>query len=230
MPPFLVPMQGEGTQPLAGDEATRPMRVQHEGSRQHYTNIERMERLALTHPLVSSVMPWNPMKAMDPSTFDEIGRCKTYHQSKRDLSFIVAASGAEMHCGCTVNETAKTLVSLWWRPVGQKHNMYSLQQCEAIFYDVVEAEHRELEWLARPASQVAASGASSSTAAPGQQATLAATPQAASGASASAGEGPPAPKKMPPPTPSPKAVAEFVRKRPAAAPGAKKVVLTPGPA
>ena len=195
MPPFLVQRQGQGTQPLAGDEATRPMLIQSFGNRQHYTNIERMERLASTHPLVSSVTPWKPMKALDPSTFDEIGRCTAFHQSKYDLSLILAASGAEMRCGCTVNGTAKSLVNLWWMPVGKRHTTTSLQHCEAIFYDIVEAEHREVDWCARPAFRVAASGASSSTAAPAQQAKLPTTPTATSVASASAGEASPRRKK-----------------------------------
>ena len=52
MTPFLVQMHGEGIQPLEGDEATRPMRVQSQGASTTQTSTASSGWQMLTHLLV----------------------------------------------------------------------------------------------------------------------------------------------------------------------------------
>ena len=108
----------------------------------HYSDIHRVSQLALSHPLVGSVMLHNiKNKNIDDSEFDEKGRATQCHQSPWDLNVTLAASGVRMHVGCTVNRVADDLLAFWWKPVddGWTEKLKSIG--EAVFFDITEIEH-----------------------------------------------------------------------------------------
>ena len=91
-----------GTHPASGGRAM------------HYTSIARIQKLAIAHPLVDEVEFHKINKGKDLTIKDSKGRAVRGHQSVHDLKFILAASGANMHVGVTVNATHPDLLSIWW--------------------------------------------------------------------------------------------------------------------
>ena len=139
--PFLVPVPTrrlpmnrpqhnlwEGRNPATG------------GPAMHWTNIERIRELCGWHPMVSEVEEHKATKAEDRSIFNAIQRATKGHQSPHDLMLTIAASGAKFRIGVTVNDAHKDLLSLWWCP-GKGLNTLQRKVAEAIFFDLVEAEH-----------------------------------------------------------------------------------------
>ena len=103
--PFLVPVrEGLSAQPLAGapDRAALWRGDYKNKPHDHFTNIDRIEYIAGRHPAVQSV-GIHKNKAIDPAEFNEIGRATKYHQSRLELEVVIAASGAPMRVGVTVN-------------------------------------------------------------------------------------------------------------------------------
>ena len=92
------------------------------------------------HPFVDNVQVHKLEKQNDHSKLDEQGRCTKYHQSPWDLRITLAASGAQMDFGITVNKTNKNLFSLWYKPTGK--SSHAEKQMEAIFFDLCEAQHK----------------------------------------------------------------------------------------
>ena len=142
MTPFLVP--SDASQTLSGAPATADLFTcsWRDQEVMHYTNIHRVQHLAEKHPLVAMVGQHKMEKALDPAEFNNIGRCKKFHQSPWDLKVTLAASGAEMVVGVSVNGAASELLSTWWRPIGQ-FDEKALHFMEAIFFDIVEGDHLE---------------------------------------------------------------------------------------
>ena len=81
-----------------------------------------------------------PDKALDNSIYNAKGRAVSFHQSKHDLNFTLAASGASMYVGVTVNKIAENLISLWYIP-GSQTTGNAAQFMEAVFFDIAEAGH-----------------------------------------------------------------------------------------
>ena len=103
MPPFLVPIAVVApVQAGTGEEALQqvpdPASAGTSLKYQHYTNIHRMERLATTHALVTTVDRHKPTKQLDPSKHDKYGRATSYHQSPYDLKLCLG-SRADMLVG-----------------------------------------------------------------------------------------------------------------------------------
>ena len=117
------------------------------GRAMHYTSIARIMALAMKHPLVDEVEKHKEHKAKDLVIKDSIGRAVKGHQSKHDLKFTLAASGANMYVGVTVNATHPKLLSIWWQ-AGRNLDELQRSLCEAVFFDVVEAEHMVPEAVA----------------------------------------------------------------------------------
>ena len=107
---------------------------------EHYTNIARIAFLAGERPLVSSSDVHKPGKALDNSLFNANGRAVKFHQSPHDLKLTLAASGATIIVGVTVNCIAEILISVWYIP-GSQTTGNAAQFMEAVFLDIAEAAH-----------------------------------------------------------------------------------------
>ena len=144
MPRFSSPTSGATTQSLTGapPEANLFKYIDSKTTeeKEHYTNIHRVQHLATGHPLVQNVEQIKTEKALDPSLFRDDGRCIKYHQSPWDLKLTLAASGAQMIVGVTVNNVAASLLAGWWQPSGS-NSTQQLELMEAIFLDIMEADH-----------------------------------------------------------------------------------------
>ena len=154
----LVPVrEGLWTQLLAGAPDRSPLwrgdykRTVHE----NFTSIDRNQFLAGRHPSVQSVGIQKD-NATDPAELNEIGRARKYHQSRHDLELVIAASGAPMRVGVTVNAVSADcmaglvwgLLSLWWAPAKGgtfTEKMHLLAQ--SIFFDNTETMHLMPEGL-----------------------------------------------------------------------------------
>ena len=79
----------------------------------------------------------------DPPAFDSIGRCLKHHQSPWDLKLTLAASGATMYVGFTLNEVRDDLASIWWKPGKDLQNVTERDKARAVFFDITEAEHQQ---------------------------------------------------------------------------------------
>ena len=79
-------------------------------------------------------------KELDESIFDDVGRAVHGHQSMFDLKICLAATGAVMQVGCTVNSTVANSISLWWAPQKPWTEADQLKMC-AIFHDITEMAH-----------------------------------------------------------------------------------------
>ena len=124
--------------PASGGAATRL---------QHYTNIHRITCLAACHPLVLFVRPRKLQKRQDylwNTERDNAGRAtkkkKKCHQSPCDLD-LELGSGARMQMGCSVRDTNRQLLSLWWGPGPGVVTAEMEDLARAVFMDVVEAAH-----------------------------------------------------------------------------------------
>ncbi len=127
--------------PASGGAATRL---------QHYTNIHRITCLAACHPLVLFVRPRKLQKRQDclwNAERDNAGRAtkkkkkkKKCHQSPWDLD-LELGSGARMQMGCSVRDTNRQLLSLWWGPGPGVVTAEMEDLARAVFMDVVEAAH-----------------------------------------------------------------------------------------
>ena len=115
--------------------------------REHWTNIHRMMELADRHPEVQFVVKHKESKKLDASQFDQNGRAQRFHQSNFDLQLGLAATGAAMYVGVTVNGiTSKDtehhqggLIALWW---SAPNNPSIVSVAEAIFFDITELSQK----------------------------------------------------------------------------------------
>ena len=116
--------------------------------REHWTNIQRIKALAERHPEVGTVENHKELqKARDKSEFDENGRAIRNHQSPFDLLLTLAATGAAMYVGVTVNEISGNdtehhqggLIALWWQA---RNNPSTVSVAEAIFFDITELSQK----------------------------------------------------------------------------------------
>ena len=90
--------------------------------REHCTNIHRIMELAERHPEVEFVAKDKESKKLRSSEFDQNGRAKRFHRSNFDLQLGLAATGAAMYVGVTVNGiTGRNterhpggLIAFWW--------------------------------------------------------------------------------------------------------------------
>ena len=90
--------------------------------REHWTNIQRIKALAERHPEVEFVAKDKESKKLRSSEFDQNGRAKRFHRSNFDLQLGLAATGAAMYVGVTVNGiTGRNterhpggLIAFWW--------------------------------------------------------------------------------------------------------------------
>ena len=145
--PFLVPTTGgRPSQTLADAPGCcslfRPSKHLTNGTQmEHYTNIHRMEHLARSPPLVGSVVAHNVWKQWDERVVDGKGRALENHQSPHDLRITLAASGASMLAGCTVNKVAQELLSLWWSSGSPYLSDDARDEMQAVFFDITEAYH-----------------------------------------------------------------------------------------
>ena len=147
--PFLCE-RGEGsTEPLAGAplEAALQQVVYQGQNFEHYSNIHRIQHLASGHPLVAQVVP-HRVHRDPPSAFNSIGRCVAFHPSPWDLKLTLAASGATMYVGFTVNAVRDDLACMWWRPGSGLQDVTEYFKARAVFFDIAEAEHQQppLRW------------------------------------------------------------------------------------
>ena len=113
-------------------------------NQEHVTNIARMEALLELHPEVGEVTKYKIQKALDISVFTKDGRCRGHsgdgHQSPHDLRVSLAATGAVMELGCTVNNVKAHSIALWWKPHAPFSEADQDKMC-AIFRDVMEQVH-----------------------------------------------------------------------------------------
>ncbi len=113
---------------------------------QHYTNIHRITCLAACHPLVLFVRPRKLQKRQDylwNTERDNASRAankKKCHQSPWDLG-LELGSGARMQMGCSVRDTNRQLLNLWWGPGPGVVTAEMEDLARAVFMDVVEAAH-----------------------------------------------------------------------------------------
>ena len=121
--PVLIPQPLAGPTPeVDGIRGTQPWRRDSDNT-EHVTNIDRMRALLAKHPQVAGVETTKDYKANDPQTLEAngSGRCKgkdgAGHQSPFDLHAYLAASGAKMELGCTVNVVKARSIALWWKPL-----------------------------------------------------------------------------------------------------------------
>ena len=119
---------------------------------EHYTNIHRMRNLATRHPLVSNVDLHKVSKAKDRTDFNARGRATKYHQSPWDLLLTLAASGAQMYVGVTVNKIAENLITMWYQ-LASGSGREATEYMEAIFLDLCEAQHIEPAEMANRSSR-----------------------------------------------------------------------------
>ena len=81
--------------------------------------------------------------------FNSIGRCVAFHQSPWDLQLTLAASGATMYVGFTINEVRDDLACIWCAPGrGLQQDVAECFKARAVFFDIAEAEHQQppLRW------------------------------------------------------------------------------------
>ena len=150
MPPFLVPIADvarvQGRTQDCTQKAVLPQFSNSPASggpktRQHYTNIFRVECLARSHPLVWMVQRHKETKALDKSKYDKFGRAVKFHQSPHDLRLSLE-SRVEMLVGCSVNGAGQGLLSLWWSAAPKcKHTPEQESLARAVFLDLAEAAH-----------------------------------------------------------------------------------------
>ena len=120
MPPFLVPI-ADVARTQRGATGTTEAAVLLRSSddpggppkQQHCTSNHRIECLARSHPLVLSVGPYKPGKALGSSAYNSSDRALRYRQSPHDLRLTVG-SGMGMPAGCSVNGARQGLQSVWW--------------------------------------------------------------------------------------------------------------------
>ena len=141
MPPLLVPLANKTAVGLSGDEALWQGPASGGGQRvvEHYTNIHRIEKLALEHPLVVGVV--RSTKPSATTIFNKIGRAVKGHQSEWNLR-LHANHDVLMDVGVTANEASADLLSLWWMPAGNtRFNQEQESLARAVFMDVAEGYH-----------------------------------------------------------------------------------------
>ena len=163
--PFLVPIGLMPTEPLAGGGPdTGLFQCEHNGRQmEHYTNIHRIQYLATVHPAVRAVTLHKIEKANGPSTFNQHMRATKFHQHPYDLKLTLAASGAEIIVGCSVNGAKHDLLSLWWTPSIAMRNKPDLVKLgEAIFFDIIESEHLRVGEAVDAATAALAGGSTAS--------------------------------------------------------------------
>ena len=147
--PFLCE-RGEGsTEPLAGAplEAALQQVVYQGQNFEHYSNIHRIKHLASGHPRVAQVVP-HRVHRDPPAAFNSVGRCVRWHQSPWDLKLTLAASGATMYVGFTVNAVRDDLACIWWGPGSGLLDVTEYFKARSVFFDIAEAEHQQppLRW------------------------------------------------------------------------------------
>ena len=159
------------------------MKPQGQRLHEHWTNIHRMRFLAQQHPQIETVRAHKSNKGTDPSSFDVYGRAVEYHQSPFDLHIILAASGAEMYVGVTVNKIKKQntpehrggLIALWWSGPAAPSKISAV--AEAVFFDICELGEKipncalGRAMLSRPAASASGGQAASSSGPPPTSAT-----------------------------------------------------------
>jgi hypothetical protein len=141
---FLVEYD-QRAQPLVGKPREAELKqVTIKGRRMvHFHNIERMARLADSHPWITKVEKHNSYKQYDPSEFDETGRATKFHQSPWDLKFRLEFTGASMYVGYTVNGARAGMANIWWHCGSGLQNHVDREMARIVFYDIAEAEHKE---------------------------------------------------------------------------------------
>ena len=148
--PFLCERGGGSTQSLTGAPSEADLQqVVYKGQNfEHYSNIHRIQHLASGHPRVAQVVPQGAHHRDPPATFNSIGRCVKFHQSPWDLKLTLAASGATMYVGFTVNAVRDDLACMWWRPGSGLQDVTEYFKARAVFFDIAEAEHQQppLRW------------------------------------------------------------------------------------
>ena len=107
----------------------------------HSTSVFRMQHLAETHPLVTSIAQskHSEQKLKEITTYNEFGRATKYHQSPYDLELEIAAPGAKpvMEMAYTVNNVSSELGCAWWHWPGGAHMLPEhAELCDAVFYDL----------------------------------------------------------------------------------------------
>jgi hypothetical protein len=108
---------------------------------EHFHSIDRIAELAMSHPEVAEVQKHNLQ--FDLSEFDETGRATRYHQSPWDLKLRLAATGATMYVGYTVNGARAGMANIWMRPGSGLQKKADREMARIVFYDIAEAEHKE---------------------------------------------------------------------------------------
>ena len=112
---FLVDIT-ERAQPLAGCIDKPLKQVTINGRRmEHFHSIDRIAELAMSHPEVAEVQKHN-LHNQQYERFDETGRATRYHQSPWDLKLRLAATGATMYVGYTVNGAGAGMANIWMCP------------------------------------------------------------------------------------------------------------------
>ncbi len=109
---------------------------------QHYTDLQRITRLAGCHPMVATVAARKVSEKSKggPTVYDAIGRAVKRHQSPWDLD-VQLGPGAVMQIGCSVHGADDKLLSLWWAPGSGTFTPEMEELARAIFFDLVEGEH-----------------------------------------------------------------------------------------
>ena len=135
----------ERAQPLAGCIDKPLKQVTINGRRmEHFHSIDRIAEAATSHPEVAEVEKHNLRKQYDLSEFDETGRATRYHhQSPWDLKLRLAATGATMYVGYTVNDAIATMAKIWWHCGSGLRNSVDRETARMIFYDIAEAQHKQ---------------------------------------------------------------------------------------
>ena len=112
---FLVDIT-ERAQPLAGWTSLKRYTINGR-LMEHFHNIDRIAELAMSHPEVAEVQKHNLHNQQYVlSWFDETGRATRYHQSPWDLKLRLAATGATMYVGYTVNGAGAGMANIWMCP------------------------------------------------------------------------------------------------------------------
>ena len=105
-------------EPLAGEKRqlhSYPPNNGGPGMMQEYTNVLRINQLALDHPLVGEVDPYRICKAAKRRKLDPVTlRAKWGHQSEFDLKMTLAATGAIFYMGVSVQGVKDDQVKLWY--------------------------------------------------------------------------------------------------------------------
>ena len=147
MAPMAIQVHDNETHSLKGlSEQMALYRYREPGSKggrprqmERFTNIHEIQHLANKHPAIGNVELHCANKQDDPKMFNEKGRALKYHQSPWNLRVTLAAFGASMLVGLTVNDTNKDLISIWYCPC--KGSSKVLHLMHIVFCDIVRAEH-----------------------------------------------------------------------------------------